>query len=257
MAGKKDQTRAERAAAMKREREQATRKQRNVITVVIVAVVVALIALAAFAIHSVASEPAVVSVPKDVTPGNGIVITGADVGGAATKSNAAQVVVYEDFLCPVCKAFEDQNSATIAALLKTGDIEVEYRPVAYLDSQSADKYSTRSANAALAVFDIAGPAAFVKMHAALYDQQPAEGGRGLSDSTLLSMAKAAGAKSDISQRVRQVQYEGWLAEASNKAEDDGVKGTPTVTVDGETLESGDLGWPLAAAVKKAQNNRTQ
>jgi protein-disulfide isomerase len=240
-----------RAAAMSRERQKSDTKQRNVITVAIVAVVVVLVAVAAWGISSVSSEPEVVATPKSTTAKHGVVVTGQDVGGVAPKPDAVKVVLYEDFLCPACAAFENDNGGILNGLLASGDITVEYRMVTFLDAQSTDRYSTRATNAALAVADDADAGAFYDMHRSLYDNQPAEGGTGLTDSELADLAKDAGATSDLSDIIGDVAYDGWIARATRDAGD--VDSTPTVLVDGNPVEPTDLGWDMAGAVRQAQD----
>ena len=126
-------------------------------------------------------------------------------GGTATPANAAAgsvavgradapvtVVAYEDFQCPACKSFEDANGGQLATWVADGSVRVEYHPIAFLDRASTDDYSTRALNAAATVLDLA-PDGFRQFHDALFAEQPAEGGPGLTDARLLELAVAAGA----------------------------------------------------------------
>lgn len=158
-------------------------------------------------------------------------------GGGVVGAPSAPVTVslYEDFQCPACKHFEDANAAQLNAWVDAGTVKIDYRPVAFLDAASTDRYSTRALNAAAAVLDTA-PRSYPAFHAALYAEQPAEGGPGLSDERLIDLAVAAGAPRDaVATAVENRTYEGWAARVTDAASRAGVVGTPTVLVNGVTL----------------------
>lgn len=167
--------------------------------------------------------------------------TGFAVGQA---SAAVTVEVYEDFLCPACKRFEDLTEATVTSLLDQGRVRVIYRVISILDRASTDAYSTRAMNAAACV----GPVGFAAFHRALFAEQPPEGGAGLSDSRLVELA---GGGSAVSRCINDQQYAGWVAQATDTASRRGINATPTVVVDGTALRS----WAAAdllAAVEQAE-----
>ncbi|GAB3259602.1 DsbA family protein [Kineosporia babensis] len=161
-----------------------------------------------------------------------------------------KVVVYEDFQCPYCAEFEAANREQLTAYVDRGDVQVQYRPIAFLDRASTDQYSTRALNAAAAVFDRA-PESFVDFHNLLFDNQPTEGGAGLSNEQLIDYAAEAGAtEPEIASAVRDLTYEGWTARITEQASKEGISGTPTVQVNGTSLESLDA-ISLKTAVDEA------
>jgi protein-disulfide isomerase len=250
MAGSDRKERAERAEQMRKEREKADRKQRNLITVAIVVVVVALIAVGAWAVSAAGGDddagPLVK--PAHTNSSYGFDYSATDAGGTA-GSDPVKVVLYEDFQCPVCKSFEEQNGAYLDDLVKKGEITIEYRMFAFLDSRSSTEYSTRSASAAMAILDKGGAAKFKTFHDLLYANQPPEGGSGLDDQTLIDLAKQAGV-TGISAQVKDQTYAPWVRKALNAGEDDGIKGTPTVMVDGKSVAATQA--DLAAAIDAAK-----
>ncbi|MDQ4490776.1 thioredoxin domain-containing protein [Sinomonas sp. ASV486] len=155
---------------------------------------------------------------------------------ASAKGEPVKVVIYVDFICPICKQFEDTYATTLNQDRNDGKITIEYRPLGFLDQQSTTNYSSRAANAAAAVAN-SYPDKYAAFFAALYAQQPAEGSAGLSDQKLKDIASGLGA--DISKAVDdktyrpQVKFDTQLALAS------GVSGTPTVIVDGKQWGVGD------------------
>jgi protein-disulfide isomerase len=241
--------RAERAEQMRKEREKADRRQRNLVTVAIVTVVVALIAVGAWAVSSAGGDDdiGVLVKPAHTNASYGFDYAAVDAGGTAAP-DPVRVVLYEDFQCPVCKAFEEQNGAHLHDLVRTGEITIEYRMFAFLDSQSSTKYSTRSASAAMAVLDKGGAAAFKTFHDLLYENQPPEGGDGLDDETLIDLAKQAGV-TGISDEVKDQTYKPWVRKAYEAGKAGGIKGTPTIVIDGTTVAptQDDLDAAIAAA----------
>lgn len=156
------------------------------------------------------------------------------------------LVAYEDFQCPACNQFEQLNATQIDAWVKAGTVKVDYRPVAILDRASTDNYSTRSLNAAGALIN-STPSAFPAYHKALYAEQPAEGGPGLTNQKLIDLAVAAGApKAAMTTAVNDETYKGWTVRATEQASKDGLTGTPRVLVNGTEIKE-----PTAVNLKAA------
>ena len=161
---------------MRKEREKAERRQRNLITVAIVVVVLALVAVGGYAIKTTSDDRAKetdVITPKGATGDYGVMYTAEDAGGKAA-TDAVKVVIYEDFQCPVCKAFEQANGAYLADAVKKGEIAIEYRIITFLDRASPNKYSSRAGSAALCAFEPVAAEAYKKVHDLLL-RQPAGG----------------------------------------------------------------------------------
>ena len=229
--------RAESAEQLRKERERADRRQRNLITVAIVLVVLALVAAGAWAVSSGGKDDPVgpLVTPAHTTAGYGVDYTAADAGGTAA-ADPVKVVIYEDFQCPACKAFEAESGPHLDELVKSGEITIEYRIFAFLDSQSSTDYSTRSAGAAMAVLDKGGAAAFKEFHDLLYADQPEEGSAGLDDAALIDLAKQAGV-TGIDADVKDGTYEPWVRKALEAGRSDGIDRTPTIIVDGKKVGS--------------------
>lgn len=158
-------------------------------------------------------------------------------GAEAEAGKPVKVVLYVDFICPVCKNFEAQYNDTLTKLRNDGKITVEYRPLGFLDSRSTTNYSSRAANAAACVANTS-PEKYADFFNALYDKQPAEGSAGLSDSDLKKMATDAGAQ-NIDKCVDDKTYRPYVKYATQEAQAIGVTGTPTVFVEGKQWGKGD------------------
>jgi protein-disulfide isomerase len=248
------QQRAARAEQMRKEREKADRRQRNLITVAIVAIVVVLIGVAGLAINKTHNDNKVSGeyvAPAHVadTANFGIDYTAADAGGK-DGAKPVKVVLYEDFQCPVCKAFEQANGAYLDQQVKAGKITIQYRPFAFLDSSSSTKYATRAMSAAMCVLDKGGVAAYKKMHDILYANQPEEGGAGLPDSSLVSFADQAGV-SGLKSCIKSQKFAKWVVKAKEKGESAKVSGTPTVVIGGKVITGKGNTIPQVADLQKA------
>ncbi|MEA5457089.1 thioredoxin domain-containing protein [Sinomonas sp. JGH33] len=184
--------------------------------------------------NSVAAAPAanvnVASVPTpSVQPTQGQAANAPGIE-AAPKGQPAKVVVYVDFICPICNQFEQTYGQKLTDLRNAGQITLEYRPIAFLDRNSTTNYSSRAAAAAACVAN-SNPDKYADFFAELYKQQPAEGSAGLSDQKLKDIASGLGA--DISKCVDDKTYRPWVKYATQLALSSGVSGTPTAIVDGK------------------------
>jgi len=163
----------------------------------------------------------------------------ASADGVVTLGNPAapvKVELYEDYLCPVCKAFADRDHDALTEALNQGEITVRFHPVAILNELTTPAgYSTRSANAALCAAD-AG--IFPAYHDKLFAEQPSERSAGLTDAQLIAFGTGLSAGASFGDCVTKGTY-GKDVEAMTKraVADTSLRsgsnfGTPTVTVNG-------------------------
>lgn len=166
-------------------------------------------------------------------------------------SDAAVVTVYFDFQCPACKAFEDTHGTTLNKLVDEGKIALQYAPVSFLDNASGgNKFSTRSANAAACIADSGQVDAYREFVVSMFAQQPEEGGEGMEDDQLISIAEEAGvdvsapvesdddAVTDVRSCVTEQAFAKSVEKETQTAFDDrGLSGTPRVLINGQETES--------------------
>jgi protein-disulfide isomerase len=160
------------------------------------------------------------------------------------------VVIYEDFLCPYCGELERATHTDLAGLADDGKVYVEYRPFDLLRTD----YSMAAASAFKVVLDAAGPDVAKKFHDELYADQPDEGGPYPDADGLVEKAVAAGAaEGEVRDGIENVSQRAWVDRASAAAEKAGVRGTPTVLVDGKVYNDGstvaDLAKNLVASLR--------
>ncbi|MFD6062469.1 DsbA family protein [Rhodococcus wratislaviensis] len=210
--------------------------------VVVFAVVVGAVLIAR---HHTSDTPQ--ATPASVTDTGAIRAVSPSVATApGTNSPKAVLTVYEDFQCPVCKNFEAGFGDTIDQLRTSGAVAVDYHPISILDRMSSTQYSTRAANASLCVADT-GIDNWLAFHRSVYQQQPPEGGSGLTDQQMIDLATAAGAPESVAACITDGRYTEWVASSTQSVLDTGVSATPTVLLNGEPVS---LSTPaaLAAAV---------
>jgi protein-disulfide isomerase len=222
---------AERAAAIRREQEKKEARRRTVAVTVSIGVVLALLLGIYYAVQSSRDTTG-----QDAAAPSGVVEEYAVPRGK--ESAPVTVTVYEDFMCPFCGDFEAASADLLAGYIDSGDVQVQYRVLSFLDDTSdGSEYSTRAMNALGVVLDTAGPDVAARFHDLLFENQPAEGTSGLSDDDLVALAVEAGADEDaVDGPIRSVRFEGWVKNATDAASKDGVNSTPTVQVDGETVD---------------------
>lgn len=238
---------AERAAEVRAQQERDDRRRRNLI--IGAAVAGALVIVVALVVALQAGRD---TTGESATPPQGAVDTYAIPMGSPDAP--VTVTVYEDMMCPFCGVFEQVSADRLKEYAASGDVQVRYHVVSFLDGQSSTDYSTRAAYAVAVVLDTANPEAATAFHNTLFEHQPEEGSAGLSDEQLIDYAVAAGAEEEIAGPIENLRFEQWVVNATGAWSDRGFNGTPTVTVEGEAVEFTDAEELLAnteAAVEAA------
>jgi protein-disulfide isomerase len=222
--------RSERAAAVRQEQAAKERNRRILITLGVVLVLSAIVAVGVIYSSGGKTEP--------TTPA-GSVAMAADSPALLMGPDKAthKVVVYEDFLCPYCREFETATRSFLHDYARKGRVQVEYRPFHLLP----DPYSTRALTAWGAVLENGTPQQAYSFHNALYDNQPYENDPNKPGTDqLVSMAKKAGVNSDKALSAMQQDNPAFVTQADQNAQKAGVKGTPTVFVDGKELQGASI-----------------
>lgn len=200
--------------------------------------------------------------PRNMATG-GVVFSGADAAQpqvvespaqpagsslpVAPTSNVDRVVVYFDYRCPYCAEFERVNNDLLHSLATSQGIEVEIRPLTFLDRVGSDEYSSRTAGALACVTD-AEPEFAWSAHQALIDSQfqPGEGGTSHDDAAIIDAIDREIGGAGLSTEARSCIEEGafvpfvqfrndWTSTHTVPdaiAPDVAVTGTPLVLVNG-------------------------
>lgn len=228
-----------RAAELQAAREAAGRRRVLLATVLSAASLLAATGAGVAVQHARASGPAGPQ-PQAVS----------ETGGVTIGRSGAQVTieVYEDPQCPACRQFEIEAGPAIARWVESGRAAVRYHVVSFLDGQSANKFSSRAANA---MYCAADAGIFQRFHDLVYANQPAEGTPGPPDEQLVVFGRQAGATgSEWTQCVQGGKYADFVSRVSERASRNGVIGTPSVFVDDRPVQPVGLA-ALTAAVNDA------
>ncbi|CAA0131601.1 Serine/threonine-protein kinase PknE [Mycolicibacterium vanbaalenii] len=150
-----------------------------------------------------------------------------------TEEPKALVSLYEDFLCPACRNFEQQFGPTISQLIDSGAIAADYYMVSILDRPQNQNYSSRAGNAAYCVAS-ESKEAFRRFHAALYSQQPSETGSAFPDNArLVEIARQAGAAGEVPECINNGTFVDMVSGLAAATE---VQSTPTIRINGEDYQ---------------------
>lgn len=161
----------------------------------------------------------------------------------------ATVEYWGDFLCPACRAFGDEASATIEDAVNDGQARYVFYPVAILNNgTNPTGYSGRAASA---MFCAAEEPEGYKFMKALFDGQPPQGGPGLSDEELAELAADVGLNESWNQCYEAGEYADMPLENTQQFDQNGFQGTPTVLVNGSELSSRSAG-SIQSAIDAAQ-----
>ncbi|MCX3063457.1 DsbA family protein [Streptomyces beihaiensis] len=222
--------------AVEREKQKAAEKRRR--TLIVAAAVVCVLGLAAvigvLAANSGGSKSSSDASGPVVAPSGatGQGDTAIPVGKDSAKS---KLVVWEDFRCPACKAFEDAYRSTIHELTGAGQLKVEYHSVRLIDGNLRGSGSLHAGNAAACAQD-AGK--FTAYHDVLYENQPEETDDAYANNAkLIELArKVPGLVTDSFKAcVDNGTHDGWVDKSHAAFQKAGYSSTPTVLLDGKNL----------------------
>ena len=164
---------------------------------------------------------------------DGTVITYGD------KKAKETLTIYEDPRCPYCALFEQANGDTVKKLADQGRFKVEYRFAAFLDDALGGQGSKRALNALGAAAD-QGSGPFLALHQVLYANHPEEHDDAYaSTGHLLDLAGTVdGLRTPaFDKAVKDLTYMPWVKKVAHAFDTSGVKGTPTVLLNGKKLPS--------------------
>ncbi len=206
-----------------------------VVTVVVVANRPAPIAAAPGQAQTIAGQP-----PDANSDDTGIIV---NPGKAAV--DAPLVSIYLDYQCPMCHQLEETFGAEFESLAASGQIQLQYRTLTFLDQNLHNDSSSRAAIAA-ACADSAG--VYAAYHDQVFANQPEQEGAGYTDALLTqTIPDTIGLTGDKLQAFQQC-YANRTPEAFVNAVDeagsrDNVQSTPTVRVNGQDLDMSGIDDP--------------
>ncbi|MFD6389314.1 DsbA family protein [Nocardia sp. NPDC055029] len=151
-----------------------------------------------------------------------------------------KVRVVADLQCPACQQFEAANAAALADAAADGTAVIEYQIISFLDKASTNQYSSRAANASFCVAK-SDTSKYQGWLQTMFEKQPAEGGAGLSNAELVQIAVDAGYTDPaVATCINDKPYNDAINQLTEAAFASGVKGTPSVYVNGQPQQSKDV-----------------
>jgi protein-disulfide isomerase len=170
-----------------------------------------------------------------------IVSTIDTANGSAITLNAGlakTIDIWEDPQCPVCKVFEDANGEYLDSLIRDKKATVRFHVLSFLGDESV-----RAANAS---FCAADEAQYLDFHHALYTvQSPLENSGFWSNENLVAIGKKIGITSEkFATCVNKGQKVDLVKANYDSMSKYGVRGTPTVFIDGKLWERKSSGFNL-------------
>ena len=187
-----------------------------------------------------------VTAPRNTEGANGTTVV---IGKPEAKKT---LELYEDSRCPVCATFEQQVGAVVEKDVADGKYKVKYVGATFIDNAAQGEGSKNALSALGAALDVS-PEAFLKYKAALYSTQfhPEETqDKFAKDSYLLEVADSVPALKGNAQFKKNVEdgtFDAWAMKMSAAFDASGVKGTPTLKMDGKALTvEGSENPPLTA-----------
>jgi protein-disulfide isomerase len=239
----------QKAKALREQNQKKAKRSKLVIQISVVLVALSIVggvaAVIAIEAANRVAAPVVDDAPKNLSEFGGLKIgVGLQAFTAdktptpeASETKAPEIVVYVDYQCPICQAFDLPNSAQIRSWVDTGAATLEIRPISFLDRASLNEYSSRAANAAFCVANFE-PDSYFDMHSNLMINQPAEGQEGLDDNELFKVAEQSGAGTDeVKGCIQNKSFADYIEQHTQNVlntpqQGVTVTGTPTVLVNG-------------------------
>ncbi len=166
------------------------------------------------------------------------------------KDAGHTLAIYEDMRCPVCASFEQNVGETVKKDLEEGKYKVSYTFGTFIDrnptiSGTGSKNALSALGAALNV----SPDAFMDYKKALFSKEnhPKETEDKFGDDAyLVEIAQEVDAlegNKKFEKAVKNGTYDAWAMNISQKFDDAGIKGTPTLKLDGVHLKANAQGSP--------------
>lgn len=233
---KKPPTKGSKPATARQAKVEAARSGggANKIVVATVVVIVAIVAVVAGVIISTRGGDAPAA-DGPLPPGVSAMGEGYPAFSDVTPApDAPTVDLYEDFQCPACAQFESLVGPTISGLAAEGKIRLVYHVKNFLDDNLGNDSSTLAGTAA---FCAADAGRFQEFHDQVFPGQPAREGEGFTQERLAEFATAAGIEGEALSTweacVSSGRYDAYVDSVEAASFEDGVRGTPTVRINGE------------------------
>ncbi|MGA8045728.1 MAG: thioredoxin domain-containing protein [Dermatophilaceae bacterium] len=162
------------------------------------------------------------------------------------QPGAPTLDIYEDFRCPACHQAYAVFHPTVTELADAGSVRLVYHFKTIIDGNSGGDASLKAASSAMCAADADR---FTEYHEAILDgivgsggTQPNWGPEFFSASA--EQAGITGAELEaFDQCVAEGRYDGYIRSTEEQSARDGINGTPTYQLNGETVDFATVNTP--------------
>ncbi|MGW0363427.1 DsbA family protein [Streptomyces sp. NPDC002990] len=188
--------------------------------------------------------------PKNTTGEDGTTVV---VGKPEAKKT---LELYEDSRCPACATFEQAVGEQVKKDVDAGKYKLQYVGATFIDNAVKGNGSKNALSALGAALNVS-PEAFLDFKAALYSKElhPEETVDSFAkDDYLLKVADEVPAlkgNAEFKKAVEDGTYDRWALEMSKAFDKSGVKGTPTLKMDGKKIDTPSTAEAFTVAIDKA------
>jgi protein-disulfide isomerase len=230
--------------------QRTKRKRRQRVTTLIVVVAVIIIVILAFAWPTIYNSVKPAGSFISITPIAYPMENGKSVGNPDAR---VKILIYEDFQCPYCKLFteNDEKQLLQSNYITSGEVYYEFMQFAILDTYSTTKESQQSANASMCALE---QGQFWPYHDLLYaNQGTVENGGAFTNKRLQAFAESLGLNmTDFNQCFSADKYSAEIQADYQMGIAAGVNSTPTIILNGKILGPGYIPYDqLSAAIDAA------
>jgi protein-disulfide isomerase len=251
------------AKAMREQQKKGDRRNRILIQLGIATSVLVATGAVVFAVYSASTQ-------SQASPVNATFNNGVKVGSELqlytpaakppeTEQPPIEIVIYVDYGCPACAAFEIPNSEQLRSLVSSGAATLEMHPVSI--TGSPNNYPDRAANAAYCVADYS-PDNFFDFNSSLFEIQPVRPASGAlvpgpENSDLIALAELVGSTNleKVSNCINSNEFGSFVTNATRSLQSAGIPemnveftGTPSIFVNRQKyLNQGDWTNPAQFA----------
>ncbi len=223
----------------------AARKRDQRILIAVVAAFVLLIVAAGIGLQAWRTNRSPSAVPSSSVSAGPVTVTNGQPILLSSLEASTTITLYEDFHCPHCAEFEEQFGPVITQAQESGTARLELYPMSFIDEGSA-----AAANAMACAAEAGFGQAF---YLGLFANHTLQ----WSDAQLIDLAaKVSGASPSEAFKtcVTSETHADWVSSINGAAEKNGIAQTPTMLINGKTVDIASL---TPDALKAMITNATQ
>ena len=179
-----------------------------------------------------ANAPAQVLNPPAPVPVPGGPDGTEEVAGLVIGAEGQLVETFEDYVCPFCARFELTSGAQLRQAALDGQYRLVLHPIAFLTEDSP-----RASNASACVYQHEDQDTWVEFHETVYERQdPSEAAGQYTNEVLVGIANEVGASAASTDCIEAGDYLEWVEAITQQAFERGVRGTPTLALEGTVTD---------------------